>query len=37
MMDNSLLLNMMIKYIQDNGIKEMMKLVMRAIEATRED
>ena len=37
MIEATLLVEMMAKYIQENGIKELMKLVMKAIEATRED
>lgn len=37
MIENSLLIDLMAKYIRQNGIKELMQLVMRAIEITRED
>ena len=37
MIEATLLVEMMAKYIQENGIKELMKLVMKAIEATKED
>lgn len=37
MIEGTLLIDMMAKYINENGIKELMKLVMQAIEATRED
>lgn len=37
MIDKSLLIEMMMRYINQNGIKELMKLVMQAVEATRED
>lgn len=36
MIKGTLLIDMMAKYIQENGIKELMKLVMQAIEATKE-
>lgn len=35
MIEESLLLDMMIKYIEQNGIKPLMKLVLRAIESTK--
>lgn len=35
MIDNTLLLDMMIKYIKENDIKALMKLVLRAVEATK--
>jgi hypothetical protein len=37
MIEATLLVDMMAKYIREKGIKELMKLVMRAIEITRED
>ena len=36
MIEESLMLNMMIKYIEQNGIKAIMRLLLRAIESTRE-
>ena len=36
MIEATLLVDMMAKYIRQNGIKELMKLVMQAIEATKE-
>ena len=36
MIEATLLVDMMAKYINENGIKELMKLVMQAIEATKE-
>ena len=36
MIEATLLIDMMAKYINENGIKELMKLVMQAIEATKE-
>lgn len=37
MIEATLLVEMMANYIQENGIKELMKLVMKAIEVTREE
>lgn len=37
MIDVTLLIDMMAKYIQENGIKELMKCVMKAIEATKDN
>ena len=36
MIEATLLIDMMAKYINENGIKELMELVMQAIEATKE-
>lgn len=36
MIESALLVDMMAKYIREQGIKELMKLVMQAIEATKE-
>ena len=37
MIDATLLIDMMAKYIQENGIKELMKCVMKAIEVTKDN
>lgn len=34
-MDKSLLLNMMIKYIEENSVMELLRLVYRAVESTK--
>lgn len=35
MIDKTLLLDMMIKYIEENDIKALMKLVLKAVESTK--